>query len=183
MATTPKNFIITGTSGTGKTVLIEELRRRSFAVFDEAQRATLTEQLAIDGPALPVKNPAKFIQALLEHCAGSLEESKKFEGPVFFDRGIPDVAAYAIRFGVDPAACHLAAEGHEYNHHVFVLPPWKEIFVPDALRGKSFEEYLEFHSVIAECYEDFGFKLLEVPFCSIDKRANFVLETIEGFID
>lgn len=181
MGSQPDNYIITGTSGTGKSVLIQELHRRGYQVFEEAQRAILTEQLAIDGPALPAKSPAKFIAALLERCIKCLDDCKHTNGPTFFDRGIPDVTAYAIRFGVDPTDCLRASEPQQYNSHAFILSPWKEIFVTDGFRGKSFEEYFEFHQQITKCYEDAGYLLVEVPSCSVAERADFIMDAIIGF--
>jgi predicted ATPase len=136
--------------------------------------------LAVDGPALPAKNPGKFIAALLDHCIYNLKEAHQIKGPTFFDRGIPDVAAYAIRFGVDPNNCYRACKIQPYNHNAFILPPWEEIFVTDALRGKSFEAYLEFHKTIIKCYKDAGFQMLEVPMSAVEDRADFVLEAISN---
>lgn len=178
MPTFTDNFIVTGTAGTGKSALVDELQKRGHRVFEEAQRAILTEQLAIDGPALPAKSPTKFISALLEHCISDLTLASKDERLSFFDRGIPDVAAYAIRFGVDPSAAFGLSELKFYNHYVFVLPPWEEIFANDDLRGKTFEEYGEFHRLIVDCYAKAGFNLIDVPLCSVHDRADFILKSI-----
>jgi len=35
-------------------------------------------------------------------------------GTAFYDRGLPDIVAYAIRFGVASGACSTAAEAHRY---------------------------------------------------------------------
>lgn len=181
MTTHTGKYIITGTSGTGKTALIRELRHRGFAVFYEPQRAVLAEQLEKNGSALPANNPIQFIQALLERCNDNLEASRKLKCPVFFDRGIPDVAAYAIRFGVERLSSQVLGRSHEYSRHAFILAPWKEIFVADPFRQKSFEEYEDFHSVIVRCYEEAGFELVEVPNGAVEERADFVLNAVESF--
>jgi predicted ATPase len=149
------NFIVTGTSGTGKTSLIDHLRERGFPVFNEPVRQILTEQLSIDGPGLPSKDLPLFLEMMLDYCVRCLEATVgSGHRPTFFDRGIPDVAAYAIRFGVDPGRFYDAAREHAYNTHVFILPPWREIFVTDELRRMKFEEYLEFHHLILEAYRN-----------------------------
>ncbi len=172
------NYIITGTSGTGKSTLIEALRQQGFPVFNEAQRDILERQLAIDGPALPSKDPAKFIRALLNHCQDDLTSANNQTGPCFFDRGIPEVGAYAIRFDVDIDQLELIEASRSYNKTAFILPPWREIFHTDKFRGKSFDEYAEFHSVITNCYVEAGFGLVEVPRSSIEERVSFVLDWI-----
>jgi predicted ATPase len=54
-------FVLAGTSGTGKTSVLDDLRSRSYKCADEAARSVLSEQLEIDGPALPIKNPMLFV--------------------------------------------------------------------------------------------------------------------------
>ena len=174
------NYIITGTSGTGKTSLIEELKSRGHVICNEAQRQVLTDQLAIDGPALPSKNATNFIQALVDLCNNDLAITNKLEGLRFFDRGIPDIAAYAIRFEVDFDSQHLVKARESYNPVVFLLAPWKEIFLPDEIRGKSFEEYVTFHSVIEQCYLQAGFTFVTVPNVSVSKRADSILNFIQN---
>ena len=178
MAHLTGNFIITGTAGTGKTSLIDLLRQRGYVAFDEAQRAILTEQTAVDGPALPAKHPELFIEATLNHCIACLNEASATLS--FFDRGIPDVAAYARRFGVDPSRCFAVSELQQYNKSAFLLPPWPEIFETDPMRGKSFAEYQDFHALIVACYQQAGFALIEVPRCSLEDRAEFILERISA---
>lgn len=180
MADTPKNFIITGTSGTGKTALIECLAERGFTTFGEAARAILTEHLATDGPGLPAKNPTLFLRLMQSHCLRSLEAADQIDGPTFFDRGLPDVIAYAIRFRVDPGEFAICADKHRYTDPVFVLPPWEHIFVQDELRGKSFGEYVEFHQMIRQAYQDAGYCLCEVPCISVEERADHLLSSIEA---
>lgn len=168
-------FIVTGTSGTGKTRLVNALAERGHTVFPEPTRQILEQQLAMDGPALPSRDPQRFIDAMLEHCLSSLAQARHAAGPVFFDRGIPDVAAYALRFGVDPAGCLQALSDEPYDLRVFVLPPWREIFVQDRLRGLSFEDYGRFHEVIRQTYVDAGYRLIDVPRCTVEERVEFVL--------
>ena len=75
MAHLTGNFIITGTAGTGETSLIDLLRQRGYVAFDEAQRAILTEQTAVDGPALPAKHPELFIEATLQDILAGRRDS------------------------------------------------------------------------------------------------------------
>jgi predicted ATPase len=147
-------------------------------VFREPTRRVLEEQLAIDGPALPAKNPQLFVQAMLDLSQQSLKETEATTDHVFFDRGIPDVAAYAIRFGVDPTASFQAAEKAKYNRTAFLLPPWREIFVQDEFRGMSFEEYSKFHALICSTYTEAGYSMVEVPLVPVEQRVSFILTVI-----
>ena len=179
MSVKSNSFVITGTSGSGKTRLIEHLSERGFTVHREATRLVLEQQSAIDGPGLPAKDPELFLNLMLGYCVRCLDEAKLVPLRVtFFDRGIPDVIAYAVRFGVKPERFLRAARKHTFNRNVFVLPPWKNIFVPDEFRGKTFEEYKKFHQIILDAYEYSGCRLIEVPMVSVSDRAEYVIKKV-----
>ena len=55
-------FILTGTSSTGKTALLEHLRKLGFQCNAEAPREVLTQQRAISAPAL--HDPQVFVSMI-----------------------------------------------------------------------------------------------------------------------
>lgn len=167
-------YAITGTSGTGKTVLISALRNAGYRCFDEPIRRILEEQIQIDGEQLPSKDPKLFLQAILSAFEQDYKEAALAQEVCFFDRGIPDAIAYAIRFGVEPALIKNAAMHLRYSEPVFVLEPWWEIFVHDELRGKTFEEYTQFHELIVRAYSDLGYSLVNLPQEPIESRVQFI---------
>jgi predicted ATPase len=168
-------FILTGMSGTGKTTLLQSLNRRGSRCYEEPIRALLTHQLETDGPALPSKDTTLFVKEMLKRSIHDYEEAESSDGNVYFDRGIPDVIAYAIRFGVDSAPIEIATKKYGYNKSVFLLPPWEEIFINDTIRGKSYHEYLEFHEIIRNTYISFGYSIVDVPKIDIEARTDFVI--------
>lgn len=174
-----KLIILTGAPGTGKTSLLAYLRSLGYSGVDESARAILEEQLKVDGPALPAKSPERFVEAMLERKIEDFESSKESVSPIFFDRGIPDLIAYAVRFGVCPERAKEASRAHLYNKKVFILPVWKEIFVNDSLRKLSFEQSEEFHDSILEAYQHAGYDLIETPRRSIAARADFILKELD----
>jgi predicted ATPase len=168
-------FILTGMSGTGKTTLLQSLSSRGFRCYEEPVRALLTHQLEVDGPALPSKNAKLFVEEMLKLSTHNYEDAASNDDNVFFDRGIPDVIAYANRFGVDSSQIEIEMKEYEYNKTVFLLPPWEEIFVNDTMRGKRYHEYLEFHELIRNTYMRFGYSLVEVPKTDNETRTDFVI--------
>src|SRR6476646_4988836 len=58
-------FVITGGPGSGKTALIEALRSRGYACSNEAGRVIIQDQVAIDGRALPWRDPLLFAELML----------------------------------------------------------------------------------------------------------------------
>ncbi len=171
-------FVITGAPGTGKTSLLKNLRASGYQGNDEPARKILSEQLAVDGPGLPSKNPQLFIQMMQKESINLFLQSDSFTGPVFFDRGLPDLVAYALRFGVDTSEFENTAKSYAYNPTVFILSPWKDIFINDSERKLSFEMSLAFHQLITKAYKDLKYQLVEVPMASIQERAQFIRDRV-----
>lgn len=174
----PERYIFTGMSGTGKSALLCALAQSGSPCFEEVVRQVLKHQLSIDGPALPAKDPGEFVREMLRRSISDFEGAKGYDAPVFYDRGIPDMVAYARRFGVDPRESLDAALTYRYSQPVFVAPPWREIFHPDEFRGASFEQYVEFHDLILDSYQELGYTLVELPKKAISVRLRYVQSQI-----
>ena len=80
--------VITGGPGSGKTSLIDALARAVHAHTVEAGRAIIQDQRAIDGPALPWRDPLAFAELMLSWELRSYRMAGAMAGPVFFDRGV-----------------------------------------------------------------------------------------------
>ena len=135
----------------------------------------LQEQVAQDGEALPSKDPALFVAEMLRRSIDNHAASVGHPGPVFFDRGVPDLVAYAQRFDVDPAPCRQAADAYRYNTICFLLSPWRAIYTKDQWRGGEFEFYEAFHQTLMQAYLAHGYRFVEVPQVSVAQRADFVV--------
>jgi predicted ATPase len=143
-------FVLTGGPGAGKTTLIEALRSAGFATTTEAGRAIIRDQLEIGGPATHQTDPALFAELMLAFDMQSYRKALEQPGPVFFDRGITELAGYHRMMGLPtPAHFRAAAEKFRYNSRVFVAPPWPEIFANDAERKQSLGEAVRTHDAAA----------------------------------
>jgi predicted ATPase len=175
-------FILAGTSGTGKTSVLNALRADGEQCVAESAREILSEQLAVDGPGLPSKNPSLFISMMMNHCVQAFESSASFDDVVYFDRGMPDLVHYAVRFNVAADGFQTAGERYRYNGHVFLFPPWREIFVNDSELEMSFEKSIEFHEMLTRTYEQFGYQLIEVPLGTVQERSTFIQRKSREFL-
>jgi predicted ATPase len=97
-------------------------------------------------------------------------------GPVFFDRGVPDVIGYLRLLGL-PAPAHMmrAADLFRYHHRVFIAPPWPEIFAPDRERKQTLEEAERTYTAMVETYAELGYELVELPRAPVAARLDFIL--------
>jgi predicted ATPase len=172
-------FVITGGPGSGKTTLIDALAARGFACMSEAGRAIIQDQVVIGGVALPWLDRRAFAELMLSWEMRTYRAGLKFSGPVFFDRGIPDVAGYLRLCGL-PVPPHVASatELFRYHRRVFVAPPWPEIFAHDSERKQSFAEAKATYEAMIEAYSSLGYEPIMIPLVSVDDRVSFVLASI-----
>jgi len=168
-------FVITGGPGSGKSTLLAALAEKGLPHMLEAGRAVIREEVAAGGTALPWDDRDAFADRMLAHDLSSYEEAQTKDGVLFFDRGIPDIIGYRTLCGLDiPADLTRAAESNRYNRHVFIAPPWAEIYAQDTERKQDWDEAVATHDVMALVYQELGYTLVPLPLASPDERAAFV---------
>ena len=86
-------FVITGGPGSGKTTLINALAACGYTVMPEGARAIIQRQVATGGNALPWSDRLAFAELMLQWDLRSYQAALEVDGPVIFDRGIPDSSA------------------------------------------------------------------------------------------
>lgn len=183
-------YVFTGGPGSGKSTLIAALVAEGFATAPEAGRAIIRAQSAIGGPGLPARDPRLFAELMLSWDIRSHEDAAGHSGgagdgaatparPVFFDRGIPDIAGYLALCGL-PVPDHVRRAAAVFRYHpvVFLAPPWAEIYRRDAERSQSFEEAVATARAVAEAYQACGYKLVELPRADVTARVRFVREHV-----
>ena len=171
--------VITGGPGSGKTSLIEALSSRGYGRTVEAGRAIIQDQMAIDGRALPWRDPLLFAELMLSMDMLSYRLAEQSVGPVFFDRGIPDVSAYLRLMNIHvPEHMHNAARTFSYNNEVLIAPPWREIFRQDHERKQDFDEAIRTYDALVATYTALGYDLVEIPRLPLDDRVSFILSRI-----
>ena len=183
-----QKIVITGGPATGKTSLIKELEAREYHCFHEVIRA-LTEKakqekntekfttnpIAVVDDSLAFNK--KILDARIAHYKASQELNKEL---IFFDRGIPDVLGYMDFFNQPYDRTFTRPCVKNTYDHIFILPPWEEIFVTDGERFESYEEALQIHFFLQKIYEHFGYDCISVPFGTVEKRVDFILDQIEA---
>ena len=171
-------FVLTGGPGSGKTTLVEALEARGYATTEEAGRGVIREQMQ-GGDGLPWLDRERFAGLMFDWELRSYRQAQRQDGPVVFDRGLPDTIGYLKLEGLEvPAWMEEEALRLRYNRSVFIAPPWKDIFGPDEERRQSWEVAVRTHEVMAETYAELGYDLMELPRGAVDQRADFVVAAI-----
>ncbi|AOK18386.1 ATPase [Burkholderia cepacia] len=173
-------FVVTGGPGSGKSTLLDALEHAGCARSQEAGRGVIRDQMAIDGPALPWRDPAAFAELMLSWEMRSYELARHARGPVFFDRGVPDVIGYLRLTGLAvPAHAEAAANRFRYHRRVFIAPPWPDIYAQDTERRQDFAEAVRTYDAMVECYTSYGYRLIELPRESVQARVRFVMDALD----
>jgi predicted ATPase len=171
-------YVITGGPGFGKTLLVEELKQAGYQCSGEFARDLILAQQASGGDILPWKNAKLFQQNILQKRIAFFD-SVASGSIAFADRGIPDQLAFARYKGFGtPEILNECSLKYRYAPHVFVTPPWPEIYTNDTIRSETFEEALRIHEFIVETYTSLDYQLIELPLLPVKKRLEYLLQTL-----
>jgi len=172
-------IVLIGGPGTGKTTIIEGLKAKGYCCYPEISREITLEAKKQGIEQLFLEKPLLFSELLLEgrkkqHQNALAEPHER----VFIDRGIPDILAYMHYIGDSyPAFFDAACREHLY-HKIFILPPWEEIYESDAERYENYEQAKLIYNHLVETYSHYGYQLTEVPKDSVEKRIEFILNSL-----
>lgn len=174
-----RKIVITGGPGTGKTSIIRSLEESGHNCLHEISRQITLEAQEQGVQQLFLTEPLLFSERLLEGRIRQYKEAEFTEAdPVFIDRGIPDVVAYMDYFGNEyPCLFEKACEDYRYDQ-VFILPPWKEIYISDNERYENFEQAVLIYRHLIETYRRTGYMPLEVPIGPIAERRDFIVDNL-----
>lgn len=172
-----RKIVITGGPGTGKSSIIDELKKRGHICFEEISRQVTLEARKNGVEQLFLTQPLLFSQLLLEGRAKQFIEAEKHENTtVFMDRGLPDVLAYMDFFGSEYPENFISACQNNTYDIVFILSPWQEIFKRDSVRYETFEQSKIIHEHLLDIYKKFNYHLIDIPFDTVEKRVDFIMD-------
>ncbi|WP_350291695.1 ATP-binding protein [uncultured Croceitalea sp.] len=182
-----KRIVITGAPGTGKTVVVEGIEAEGYPCFHEIIRSMTakakkdgTKKIPVSNPLAFVDDPLKFNQLLLEGRLAHFKEAENLDVPVsFFDRGMPDVLAYMDYFKQSYAEEFSDTCKDNRYDAIFIMPPWKEIYVSDNERLETFTEAEQLHENLMNSYKAYGYSPISVPKTTIPERISFILKELK----
>lgn len=174
-----KKIVITGGPGTGKSTIIDQLLQMEFTCMPEISR-NITKEAQLTGiDQLFLKDPLLFSKLLLDgrisqYQAAAVQETDK----VFFDRGIPDIHGYMDYLGTEYPEIYIQKSKEFRYSHVFMMPPWKEIYQTDNERYETYEQSLTIYKYLIKGYTKMNYHIIKVPEGSIADRVDFILNSL-----
>ena len=169
--------VITGAPGAGKTTLLLALRARGYMTVGDTARAIIHDRRKRG--LSPRPDAYAFAEEILRMDIRNFVHHAADPGPVFFERGVPDALCLLDQIRpLTESELSTWLSNYPYFPTVFVLPPWKEIYVTDAERDHTFEHAERVDRITQEWYRRCGYEVLEVPMVSVGERAAFVLQSL-----
>lgn len=171
-------YIITGAPGSGKTSLLAALQQEQYHCCGEVSRQLIIELTAKGSRCLPWIDLPCFAQLALARMIASYRSAPK-EGPVFFDRGIPDIIAYLSAAGLPVSEKYRTSlRRYPYENTAFLLPPWEDIYLQDPQRWQTFEEARLIDQHLRDTYRSAGYRIVLLPRSTVAQRVECIQDTL-----
>ena len=173
-----KKIVLAGGPGTGKTSVIDALKKERFYCFEEAAREIFNE-FKNKGSNF-MSDPIKISKNIFDKRKHDFESANLIncrESIVFYDRGIHEITAYLNSIG--KSLKYWDELPFKYNYDlIFFFEPWKEIYKKDENRIEDFSEAEKISPFIEKVYRESGINMIKVPNFSIEERVKFILNNL-----
>ncbi|HVJ53741.1 MAG TPA: AAA family ATPase [Aliidongia sp.] len=178
-----KRYILTGTPGAGKTMLLRFLEMRGHMVVEEAATDHITLAQAQGRPE-PWREPG-FVDAIV-----ALQKRRQLQAASaacalqFFDRSPICCWALASFLDTPPSAAltdeiERMARERIYERRVFFVQNLG-FCAPTAVRRISFADSLRFERLHEEAYRRFGYECVPIPPGDLTARGEALLAALAG---
>lgn len=180
-----KLYIISGGPATGKTSVINTLFEKGYFVLHEVARRISQSDKRFIGKSIKEVNMKDFQKAIFELQKKQIEEimaKNKTHEIIFSDRGFGDTITYfkINNIKIPENYIEYAKKFNELNNPiVFILDPLN-FYEQDELRQENEQEQKNIHAKIIKTYKELGYKIIFVPFDTIENRVDFILSKIKN---
>lgn len=173
-----RHAVLTGAPGAGKTTLLEAAAGAGSVTSHEVARELLK---APGGMELRERDALGFADAMLEAHLREFAAMDGREGPVVFDRGLPDVVGFLDVSGLPVSpAIDRACRAVRYHGPILRAPAWQDIYRQDAERIQDWQQAVASDEAVSAAWRRYGYEVLDLPLASVEERLAFLCAAIGG---
>lgn len=133
----------------------------------------IRDEAASGGAGTPWRDNRRFCDLTTARDVADFDRLASETRRVFFDRGIMDM--WGANGTAASPVLREAVRTRRYNPRVFVFPPWREIYAPDAERRQDWAEAEATFERVLRMLDETGYTPVVLPKASVAERASFVL--------
>lgn len=176
---TPPRYVLTGAPSSGKSTLIEALKRRNYRTVDEAARFVIEREVAAGRDYRELRSHAADFQKEVLRMKVETERGLPRDEIIFLDRGMHDSIAYYRHEGVSEDDELLKACAAAEYRKIFVLDLISQKnFTEDGARSETWEGAQELDRLLEQVYRGAGFQVIRVPVLPVSERTDFVIANL-----
>lgn len=150
---------------------------RGYTVVLEPGRRIVKEEIDSGGSALPWIDEKAFLKRAVELAVNDFQLARSNADWVFFDRGLID-AISGLQHLRAASEFKPLLDKYRYNEHVFMAPPWPEIYLTDKERQHNFEDAVAEYERLLLIYPSLNYRVSVLPKVSVSQRVDYLLKLL-----
>lgn len=171
-------YVITGAPHAGKSTLIRLFKARGYETRDETARIYIDREMAAGKTLIDIRGDELGFQQEILKMKIEMEKEAAPEKIIFWDRAIPDSAAYYDLLGVEPDEASIKALADCRYRKAFLLDYYP--YNKDYARIETEAEQIRLHDLLAASYRRLGILVIKVAKMNSDEeRLEFILNNLQ----
>jgi predicted ATPase len=154
------------------------LQARGYTIVGDSSRTIIQNRRRCG--LSPRPNAYEFAHETLRMDIENFVHHAATPGDVFFERSVLDALCGLDRIApLNESELSMWLSKYQYYSKVFVLPPWKAIYVNDDERDHTFEHAESVYCIVQGWYRRLDrYQVIEVPRVSVAERCTYVLQAL-----
>ncbi len=169
-------YVLTGAPSSGKTTVLEELKKKGYKVYEEWARVYIDQEIKSGRSIQEIRKDESQFQEKILDLKVNFEKTLHSQSTLFLDRGIPDSIAYMKLCGI-PIKPQFQQILKKCSYKKVFLLELLEYKI-DYARTESQKDAFILDSLLKASYKDLGMELIKVPKMSVEKRVNFIIKNL-----
>jgi predicted ATPase len=164
--------VLTGTSCSGKTTMIDQLAAQGFRTVPEVARSYFDAEMTRGRSIEEIRSDLATVECNIMGMQIQVEQSLPTGEVVFLDRGLPDIITFFRYAGLNPAEVIPGCFRHRYAA-VYVLDPFP--IERDGFRIEGEEMRIFLDTWLPRDYAAVGYEVVRIPVLPPEERLTFLL--------